>query len=76
MRRFSAKILRESTRLGTLVTELIALSRLQGAERLPELSPLDVDEVVAEALGRSALAAESAGIEITTDDGQRPARRR
>jgi two-component system sensor histidine kinase SenX3 len=68
VRRFSTKIVREATRLGTLVTELIALSRLQGAERLPELSPLDLDEVVAEALGRSALVAESVGIEITTDD--------
>ncbi|HEX3590694.1 MAG TPA: ATP-binding protein [Pseudonocardiaceae bacterium] len=68
VQRFSAKIVREATRLGTLVTELIALSRLQGAERLPELAPLEIDEVVAEALGRSALVAESAGIEITTDD--------
>jgi len=67
VRRFSAKIVREATRLGTLVTELIALSRLQGAERLPELAPVDVDEVVAEALGRSALVAESTGIDITTD---------
>ena len=68
VRRFCAKIVREATRLGTLVTELIALSRLQGAERLPELAPLDLDEVVAEALGRSALVAESAGIEITMDN--------
>jgi two-component system sensor histidine kinase SenX3 len=68
VRRFSAKIVREATRLGTLVTELIALSRLQGAERLPELAPLDLDEVVAEALGRSALVADQAGIEITTDN--------
>ena len=68
VRRFSAKIVREATRLGTLVTELIALSRLQGAERLPELAPLEVDEVVAAALGRSALVAESAGVEITTDE--------
>jgi two-component system, OmpR family, sensor histidine kinase SenX3 len=68
VRRFCTKIVREATRLGTLVTELIALSRLQGAERLPELASLDLDDVVAEALGRSALAAESAGIEITTDD--------
>ncbi|HKN96635.1 MAG TPA: ATP-binding protein [Pseudonocardiaceae bacterium] len=67
VRRFSAKIVREATRLGTLVTELIALSRLQGAARLPEMSPVDVDEVVAEALGRSALVAESTGIAITTD---------
>jgi two-component system sensor histidine kinase SenX3 len=68
VRRFSSKILHEATRLGRLVTELIALSRLQGAEQLPEMTPVAVDEVVREALGRSRLAAESAGIEITTDD--------
>lgn len=68
VRRFSTKILHESTRLGTLVSELIALSRLQGAERLPELTTVDVDAVVEEALGRSRLAAESAGIEIAVDD--------
>jgi two-component system sensor histidine kinase SenX3 len=68
VRRFSEKILRESTRLGRLVTELIALSRLQGAEKLPELTVVDVDAVVAEALGRIRLAAESANIDITTDD--------
>ncbi|EHK86856.1 sensor histidine kinase [Saccharomonospora azurea] len=67
VRRFSEKILRESTRLGRLVTELIALSRLQGAEKLPELTVVDVDAVVAEALSRTRLAAESADIEITTD---------
>ncbi|HEX3792652.1 MAG TPA: ATP-binding protein [Pseudonocardiaceae bacterium] len=67
VRRFSGKIVHEATRLGTLVSELIALSRLQGAERLPELVPVEVDEVITEALGRSKLAAESAGIEITTD---------
>ena len=37
VRRFANRILKESTRLGALVTELIALSRLTGAERLPEL---------------------------------------
>ncbi|WP_223839850.1 sensor histidine kinase [Saccharopolyspora pogona] len=68
VRRFSTKILHESTRLGTLVSELIALSRLQGAERLPELTTVDVDAVVEEALGRCRLAAESAGIEIAVDE--------
>jgi two-component system sensor histidine kinase SenX3 len=67
VRRFSAKIMQEATRLGTLVTELIALSRLQGAEKLPELSRVEVDVVIDEALSRSKLAAESAGIEIATD---------
>ncbi|MGH3929472.1 MAG: sensor histidine kinase, partial [Pseudonocardiaceae bacterium] len=67
VRRFSTKILNESTRLGALVTELIALSRLQGAERLPELATVEVDEVVREALDRCRLAAESANIRITVD---------
>jgi two-component system sensor histidine kinase SenX3 len=68
VRRFSTKILHESTRLGTLVSELIALSRLQGAERLPDLTSVDVDGVIEEALGRCRVAAESAGIEITVDE--------
>ncbi|RKT57924.1 sensor histidine kinase [Saccharothrix australiensis] len=68
VRRFSAKIMQEATRLGTLVTELIALSRLQGAEKLPELSRVEVDVVISEAMSRSKLAAESAGIEIATDE--------
>ncbi len=67
VRRFGEKILRESTRLGRLVTELIALSRLQGAERLPELTVVDVDAVVTEALGRTRLAADAADIGIGTD---------
>jgi two-component system sensor histidine kinase SenX3 len=67
VRRFGGKILRESTRLGRLVTELIALSRLQGAERLPDLNVVEVDAVVREALGRTTLSAESADIGITTD---------
>jgi len=65
--RFATRILKESKRLGALVTELIALSRLTGAERLPELSAVQVDELVAEALARCRLSAESAGIEITVD---------
>jgi two-component system sensor histidine kinase SenX3 len=67
VRRFTSKILREATRLGTLVTELIALSRLQGAERLPELNAVDVDAVVRDALGRASIAAENTGIDIATD---------
>ncbi|WP_216210759.1 sensor histidine kinase [Amycolatopsis aidingensis] len=67
VRRFGGKILRESTRLGKLVTELIALSRLQGAERLPDLNVVEVDAVVREALGRVKLSAESAEITVATD---------
>ncbi|MFY9806260.1 MAG: ATP-binding protein [Pseudonocardiaceae bacterium] len=67
VRRFGNKLLNEANRLGTLVTELIALSRLQGAERLPELGAIEVDGVVREALARCRLAAESANIRITVD---------
>jgi two-component system sensor histidine kinase SenX3 len=67
VRRFGGKILHESTRLGQLVTELIALSRLQGAERLPDLNVVEVDAVVREALGRTKLSAESSDINVTTD---------
>ncbi|WP_181784054.1 sensor histidine kinase, partial [Pseudonocardia pini] len=68
VQRFATKILRESTRLGALVTELIALSRLTGAEALPDLDEVDVDEVVTESLARSRLSAESAGIDVTVDE--------
>jgi two-component system sensor histidine kinase SenX3 len=67
VRRFGSKILREATRLGTLVTELIALSRLTGAEKLPELNTVEIDAVVREALGRATLTLESSGVEIATD---------
>src|SRR5206468_3210080 len=64
---FSSKILHEANRLGALVTELIALSRLQGSEQLPELAIVDADEVVQEALVRCRLAVESTRTEITVD---------
>ncbi|MHA6805998.1 sensor histidine kinase [Salinifilum ghardaiensis] len=64
---FAEKIRHESNRLGTLVSELISLSRLQGAEALPELTTVDVDAVVDEALERSGIAAGSAGVEVHAD---------
>ena len=67
VRRFTTKVLHEANRLGRLVTELIALSRLQGAERLPEMHAVEVDAVVREALGRARLAMDSTGIDIATD---------
>ncbi|MCZ4079256.1 ATP-binding protein [Rhodococcus sp. H36-A4] len=67
VRHFGGKVVAESKRLGNMVSELIALSRLQGAERLPDLDVVDVDTVVNEALDRSKLASENAGIGVTTD---------
>lgn len=68
VRHFGKKVLKESHRLGAMVTELIALSRLQGAEKLPNLEVVAVDDVIAEALDNAALTADAAEIEITTDE--------
>ncbi|MGV0644467.1 ATP-binding protein [Mycolicibacterium sp. XJ2546] len=66
-RHFAEKMLTESKRLGNMVGELIELSRLQGAERLPDLEAVDVDTVVSEALSRYKVVADNADIAITTD---------
>lgn len=68
VRRFGEKMHLESKRLANMVNELIELSRLQGAERLPELEAVDVDTVVAEALSRSKVAADNSAITIATDN--------
>ncbi|BBY17904.1 ATP-binding protein [Mycolicibacterium litorale] len=67
VRHFADKMVAEAHRLADMVGELIELSRLQGAERLPDLGAVDVDTVVAEALSRHKVAADNADIEVTTD---------
>jgi two-component system, OmpR family, sensor histidine kinase SenX3 len=67
VRRFAEKVLIEANRLGDMVAELIELSRLQGAERLPNVTDVDVDTVVSEAISRHKVAAENANIEVRTD---------
>lgn len=64
---FGGRVVSEAHRLGKMVSELIELSRLQGAERIRDPEPVDVDAVVDEAMRRSASAAEAAGIELITD---------
>ncbi|WP_051266666.1 sensor histidine kinase [Nakamurella lactea] len=67
VRHFAGKMLAESTRLGALVNELIALSRLQGGLPLQDLAVVEVDAVVAEAMGRLETVAETAGITVISD---------
>ncbi|MGB6182362.1 MAG: ATP-binding protein [Rhodococcus sp. (in: high G+C Gram-positive bacteria)] len=67
VQRFGERMLDESTRLGNMVSELISLSRLQGAEKLPDLDLVDADTVVKSALSRSEMKAEAAGIAVTAD---------
>ncbi|MDN6551574.1 MAG: ATP-binding protein [Corynebacterium flavescens] len=62
---FGSRVQKEATRLGEMVSELISLSKLQGAEALPEMEPLRIDDVVDEAINRNQLMAESFSIELT-----------
>jgi two-component system sensor histidine kinase SenX3 len=64
VQRFAGRIAHESDRLARLVRELIDLSRLQGGEPLPELAPVDVDRVLAEAVDRTRTAAQAKGLTI------------
>jgi two-component system, OmpR family, sensor histidine kinase SenX3 len=65
---FGERVRIESVRMGNMVSELIALSRLQGAERLPDLEDVEVDVLIDEVLDRAQINAEAAGIKLTTDD--------
>ncbi len=64
VRTFSARAQRESTRLGSLVQDLVALSRLEGAERQPEHEPVPLDRAVAEAVDRVRTTAQARGITV------------
>jgi two-component system sensor histidine kinase SenX3 len=64
VQRFAGRMSREADRLNRLVRELIDLSRLQGGEPLPELEPVDVDTVLAEAVDRTRTAAVAKQLEI------------
>ncbi|GIJ48601.1 two-component sensor histidine kinase [Virgisporangium aliadipatigenens] len=63
-RRFAARILHESGRLARLISELLELSRLQGAEPLPEPEPCPVDRIIAEAVDRTRTPAAAKNIEV------------
>ena len=73
---FATKILHESRRLGALVVELIALSRLQGADRLPELARVDVDAVLGDALARVRGTSSSGAVGQGSASGELPDRDR
>ncbi len=64
VRRFAERMQHEGIRLGRLVTELIELSRLQGADPLPPSRVVSVERVVTEAVDRTRLAADAAGITV------------
>ena len=65
VRHFAEKMEREAKRLTALVQEIIDLSRLQVADALHPPEPVQIDDVVAEALDRSRLVAQAKRIELT-----------
>jgi two-component system sensor histidine kinase SenX3 len=70
VRRFADRMRHESSRLARLVQELIDLSRLQGADPLPDPLPVPVDRIVTEVLDRARLAAEAKSIALVADVGR------
>jgi two-component system sensor histidine kinase SenX3 len=64
VRRFAQRMRKESSRLAALVQDIIELSRLQGADIVHQGKDVDLNEVVAEAVDRSRLAAEAKGISV------------
>lgn len=65
--RFGASITRETQRLSTMITELIALSKLQGAEAPPDMEPIPVQVIIQEAINRTRQQVMSTGIEVNVD---------
>jgi two-component system sensor histidine kinase SenX3 len=64
---FGSKLHAETRRMSTMISELIGLSKLQGAEPLPDARPVSVDRVIDKAVERSRVAAEVENIELVTD---------
>jgi two-component system, OmpR family, sensor histidine kinase SenX3 len=63
-RRFAERIHHESARMARLVSELLELTRLQGAEPLPTLEPVGVDWVLAEVMDRTRTPAAAKNIQL------------
>lgn len=59
---FAGQVQREAARLAAVVADLIELSRLQGAEPLPNPEPVAVRRLLAEVMDRARVAAATAGI--------------
>ena len=64
VRHFTRRLQGEATRLGTLTSRVMNLSRLQSADELTEVRDVSVDAVVTSAIEAHALAAESAGVTL------------
>lgn len=64
VRRFARRMHKEASRLSALVQDIIELSRLQGTNVVVKGRPVDLNSVIAEAVDRNKLTAESKDISI------------
>lgn len=64
VRRFTGRMQAEAQRLSALVHEIIELSRLQATGALEELAPVEVDDVVAEAVDRARTGADAKHVRL------------
>ncbi|MBW4095234.1 MAG: GHKL domain-containing protein [Acidobacteria bacterium] len=72
VRRFAQRMHKESARLAALVQDIIELSRLQGADVVQQGKPVDINAVIAEAVDRSKLPAESKNISVIVGGSATP----
>ncbi|MFC0676050.1 sensor histidine kinase [Brachybacterium hainanense] len=70
VRRFAERMQTESRRLSHLVQEIIELSRVQGASALPDAEPVEIDDVVAEAVALNRNFALGSGVELSVGGAQ------
>ena len=66
VRRFATQLATESRRLGSLVQEIIELSRLQEGDVLADSEVVSIDDLVSEAVDRMRIEAESRNIQLIT----------
>ena len=67
--RFATRMHQEAKRLTELVQEIIDLSRLQSSDPLAKAFPVEVDEVIREAVSQGQISAESRGIYVEATSG-------
>ncbi len=71
IRRFAERLSIEADRLSRLTHEIIELSRLQATDALASAERVEIDSVVAQAVDRNRVAAESSRIQLVTGGDKR-----
>ncbi|MFD1721390.1 sensor histidine kinase [Amnibacterium endophyticum] len=64
VRRFAARLSAESARLGALVQEILAFTRLQDTDPLADARPVALDDVIAAAADRNRVAADAHSVAV------------